>query len=477
MFSKEGTGRREADKLYFFRWGELSCSDWVAFAIAAVFCFFIFYYADITVTARFSMIFIDSAFDGHWLSFYDNALASGIAPEGAVYDIGTYVVFALWGFPIWILNRFFSVEVLSVGSLLWFKTLLVVLTGWSLKILIDVALELEVHEKVRKMMPILFLTSSVTFFPIMIAVQYDIISVLLMLKGVLVFLRYKEKKKYIVFFAGAMLIKPFALFPFVALVLLREKKIIKIIRNICIGCLPLLACKLFYSFSPGYQESSGDFLTNMLPNLFSLTLPTGYFDFSVFMLLLFIVYIYCYGYKEEYTTRAKRTVVLILGAIWLSFCVFMGISPYWSIYLAPFLVLMICLNKHINFAAILELVFNLFMTVVFIMKYPWVYGGQKAFSYLLLKSLYDRITLINEPATVAGLLRKVGCEALLPAIMAMVLASSIYLFFITVKSIRENGNGQDQEKVEIWHVRIRIVLIYVWIAISVSAFILGVMGY
>ena len=98
-------------------------SDVLAGMVALLVCFFTMYYADITVTSRFSLIFLDSLFDGSPLSFYSNALASGIAPEGAVYDIGMYIIFAVWNLPVWILQKTARLNAMSVGALLWVKLL------------------------------------------------------------------------------------------------------------------------------------------------------------------------------------------------------------------------------------------------------------------------------------------------------------------------------------------------------------------
>ena len=113
-------------ELSFFAWHEISRADLLLLTLAAGFCFLTMYYSDITITSRFSLTLWDSLFDGRLLSFYDNALASGVAPEGAVYDIGIYAVFAIWGLPVWILRNVAGLDPMSVGSLLWFKLLLAV---------------------------------------------------------------------------------------------------------------------------------------------------------------------------------------------------------------------------------------------------------------------------------------------------------------------------------------------------------------
>lgn len=64
--------------------------------IALLSCFLTIYYAGITVTGQFSLLFLDSLFTGNLINFYSDVLAIGIALEGTVYDIGVYAVFAIW---------------------------------------------------------------------------------------------------------------------------------------------------------------------------------------------------------------------------------------------------------------------------------------------------------------------------------------------------------------------------------------------
>ena len=129
-------------------------------------------YADLTVTAQYSLTLIDSLFDGEFASFYKNAMNSGIAPEGAVYDIGIYLVFAVWGFPVWILKKIFGISVLAAGGLLWFKVLLVLFAVGNAIVTEKIAKELKIVTDGMRF----FLFLSLLFnFPIFVAAQYDVI--------------------------------------------------------------------------------------------------------------------------------------------------------------------------------------------------------------------------------------------------------------------------------------------------------------
>ena len=85
-----------------------------------------------------------------------------------------------------------------------------------------------------------------------------------------------------------------------------------------------------------------------------------------------------------------KVVIMVVTGIWTIFCLFANMNPYWIVYLAPFLVMVVFMNQHnIKLSLLLDLVFNIFLTVIFILKFTWVYGGTKTFSYLLLKPVYN----------------------------------------------------------------------------------------
>lgn len=459
-------------------WYGFSRIDWVLLLTAVIICFFTMYYGDITVTARFAMTYLDSLLDGRLLSFYDNALAAGIIPEGAVYDIGMYVPFAIWGLPVWLLQKVLEVDFLSLGCLLWFKLLLVLVALISGKQVQEIAEKLHFAQDMHKQAGVFYLLSFNLLLPVLVVVQYDILPVVFMLYGVRFYLE-KDDRKFILNFAIAMTMKPFAVLPFVALVLLKEKRILRIIITIFEGLLPVFVCKVTYSlFSEGYRISCGSFLEQSLPALLKVSVSTGNTEVSLFGLALFGIYIYSYSWKEGKDIRINnRTAVMVVTGVWAVFSIFASITPYWIVYLAPFLTLAVFIvQERIELALILELFINLSFTVIFIMKYSWVYGGSKTYSYLILKPLYDTFFSERDSVTVAGILRRFQVETVLPIIGAILVACITYLMlqgFMGCKEVSKDFTV----KISPWHFRIRILCLYGWICLCSVAFILGILGY
>lgn len=460
-------------KLQWYRWDEFCKLDVIAIILAFGFCFLTMYYADITVTARFSFTFLDSLFDGKPISFYTNALSTGIAPEGAVYDIGMYVIFAIWNLPVWVLDKLFGINLLSVGCLLWYKALLVFFMLTGAVVVKRIGQEVGYDDTTQNLVRIIYLLSFIVIFPVFVAVQYDIVPLLFILYGILYCLK-GCKRRFFLCFAIAMTMKPFALFAFIALVLLTEKNILKIFRNGFAGISLMLCCKVLYSFSEGYRMSGGAFFSGMLPGLFKNSIPIGNADLSLFMFALFLTYIAAYHWKEGSDHhKNSQMIIFIITCVWAAFSLFVGILPYWLVYLAPFLTLSVFMNPgKVNFCLILDLCYNAAITVIMIMKYTWVYGGEKAFQYLVFKPLCQGYIIGSEGVTVTGILRHLYIEDLLPVFSALQAAAIIVILIVASRT-----NNEARQKVGVCHVRVRICMLFGWIAISLGALILGMLGY
>ena len=77
--------------------------------------------------------------------------------------------------------------------------------------------------------------------------QYDIIGVLFAVYGLYYFLK-KDYKRFYLYFGAAISCKYFAAFLFIALVLIYEKRVWYIIRDIAAGCYLVVIEKLLFSF-------------------------------------------------------------------------------------------------------------------------------------------------------------------------------------------------------------------------------------
>lgn len=433
---------------------------------------FTMFYADITVTARFSMTFLDSLFDGKFASFYVNALESGIAPEGAVYDIGIYIVFAIWGLPVWILNKIFSIDVMSVGCLLWFKFLLIFFTLGTILILKKIAIRLGFEDSISRYICYLSGLSMLFVFPIFVAAQYDIIPVFFMLYGTLGWLNQDQKKCFLGF-SIAFTMKPIAILMYGLLLLLEEKKIRYIVLKAVISMTPVFICKGIYLLNPLNSDSNNIFLEGEISRLLKVSIPAGNGGFSLFFLVGAVIYIAAYLQKltGDMEIDGKKFIWLAF-LLWADFCLFSEVAPYWIVYLAPFLILVLFYNEQsINTSLLLDLIVNAGIIFSMVVSFSWVYGGEKTFSYLLLRPVYHLINPDNIP-TVCGTLRRFQLTMFQPMVNSVVIAAVIAIAYLSYKGIKKNRDAEEV-LIENWHIRIRIIVLYGWTVLCMLLLLTG----
>lgn len=442
--------------------------EFLILAIVYGYIFFTMFYADLTVTLQFSMTYIDSLFDGKFASFYNNALATGIAPEGAVYDVGIYFVFAVWGLPVYILNKLFQVSYLSVGSMLWFKLMLVLFVFFTKCIMEKIAEEIGLDTvNVGKWC----LVSPLIIFPSMVVAQYDIIPVFFMLIGVWYGIR-DEKLKCTLFFAISFIMKPISLFAFVVVLLIKEKKIINVIKYGLLSVVPLFICKLIYIINPVNNPTNNSFMTKNLLGVFEVSVNMGNEKMSLFAFLFFVVCAYCFMYEPNGNKEIDgRWLIWSLYAVWLAFCIFTSVIPYWIIYMAPFIIFVsfFC-DDRINRILIMETIASSGFVLFLSYKYTWVYGGSKTYSYLLFKDFFSNKQKVH---TVAGVLRSLGIENFITVIYAVIVGAFLVILYKGYLKLKCEDRKIKTEKISVWQWWTKLLFLYAWCLLTLLIFIVS----
>lgn len=481
-----GVIKNKYKEVRVFLSGTLTVIDWAFMLAGLIFCFMTMYYADITVTGQYGLTFWDSLFDGRPLSFYYNALNNGVAPEGAVYDIGIYIIFGIWQLPVWILNKLFGVSALSVGALLWLKLLPVLFTLTSAYEVKEAGRRIGIASDRLPYLVIIYLLTSTVVMPTFVVAQYDVISLYFMLKAINGYLEGDDRKFYLSFAIG-LTIKPIIIIALVVLVVIKDKNVVRIVIDMAKGCLLLIACKGIYSLDPSYRISCTGFLSGGLESVFSESLVLeGSSEIGSFpLLILGLVIIYILAYVKDTlvgTVAGNREVVWFVFSVWAAFVTLGSVTPYWTIYFAPFAVL-VAFTVSVNTSRVLliEAVMNAALTIVKIMRYAWVYGGSMTYKYLVLKPLCEGITDNNDGVTVAGIFTRLHLSEKLPYVNSILLGAMIMLLYYGWKNTNSAVSHTESEAADskglIWNVRLRILMLWGWIGVSVCALILYVIGY
>ena len=342
-------------------------------------------YNDILVTTRHGINFWDILLDGKFIAFYDiNITESGNefynVKQACAYNILLYIVFALWNFPLYLLERLANVDVMNNIACLVYAKLLPVTAMIVTAMIVKKILEaLHIPQDQHNLMLYLYISSSLLVTVIFITGQYDVLSLVFQLLGVYAFIK-GDDKKFVIWFGIAFCFKFFAIVIFIPLMLLRYKKVFQWVKCsatvIAIWLpteLPFWIYNAFLRSTNTMASGRESFTAGLLKKmLFSANFKSV---LNVFIVAYAAIILWCY--LQEYDS--KVSAYKGIWASFVSYAAFFGLMdayPYWSVLLAPFVTLAIAMStKHLYINTLLETIGYAGLLGVNMFKYNWVYFG------------------------------------------------------------------------------------------------------
>lgn len=357
--------------------------NWLELAVAGVFLLFFYsvIYSDILITVQNSLNLWDLLFQGRLMDFYTESYGAVVnlgfdTGDWVFYDFPIYVVFALWNFPLWLLSRLGGLEILYLPPcVMWAKSMLLVFLWLAAKGLDGICQAMEMKERERRLACCLFLTSTLTISALCVLSQYDIIGISLMLWGIKFYME-GDTRKFLLFFALSVPMKLFTLMAFAPLVLLREKRVERILGQLLCGVSLLAICRLVFSSSTG-----GDGLIwFVFKNTAQISVGTVYFFVFAMAVLMLICYIKPYRQGQEQNQWAIYFCLTAYGIFFSTAYTY----PYWTIFMAPFISLLMAQNsRFLRVNLLLDLVLSCGIQLAYIFEFPWCFGGANCSSMLL----------------------------------------------------------------------------------------------
>ena len=356
-------GRRVVERVVDSRLGSWWSSterpglvDWALLGIILLGAYAFFLYGDVRATFEHSFNFLDSVLQGRIGDFYRIAIEHTSTGHPAVYDIPLYLLFGLWNLPTYIIYRITGFQyLLSTPAQLWLKTMMVLAALLAAKVLVDIARDLGVSRQRSKWVAFFFLSSMTLFVPVFVIVQYDIIMIVFILLGLRAYLRGRLGR-FLLWFAIANTLKLFALFIFVPLLLLREKRLRVVALQVVVGLIGLVACRAIYHGNVAYKASTGGFMSSMLQRLTAVGVPWQNSMIPIFVVFMVGIVIFAYLRRPQGTKALAADAVYICMGIYLVFATVVPLNPYWAVMVSPFAVLIIFLNpRHVLLNSALEM--------------------------------------------------------------------------------------------------------------------------
>ena len=339
--------------------------DWILLCAVLFMMFISYIYNDLIITAGHSLDVWDSIVRGQFINFYSFDFGARSLPA---YDFPIYVIFAVWNLPMWILRYFFGVDVLSSAFCLsYMKLMLLMFLAGSAWVLRKICVEMKMPSENIKWVTFLFLSSGFVMSSLFVMTQYDIVMVFFLLIGLLMYIKNRIPA-FLVFFSIAVSMKMFALMAFVPLVLLKEKRAVRIFLYTAASVGVTVVSKLLFMLDSDHGVNryvrgiSHSGLASRM--ILSSELPIGPSGIFVYIALFLALCVYCYVKTPvlEHELHAYSMYIPLLSfSLFLLLC---SAHPYWFIMTTPFLpVIMLRDGGKLKINMMLDSIVMIFMLI------------------------------------------------------------------------------------------------------------------
>ena len=359
--------RYKSDKVFL--------AEWLLAIVTGAFVFVTSSTWDLQSLTQWSVNFWHVLFDGGNIRNFYEYTAQNVwnvhhAHMGS--ELMSVLPWSIWNLPLYILQATTGAKIGGSSIMLAYSKLFLVLVTVVVLIYTKKIAFLVTGDKSKSVWA-MFLTASSAYLYLSVCYsgQNDILMICASVIGVYGLLR----GRYGVFLAWSVLaisIKPFFLLPFLAVLILTEKRILRILADALIGVSGLLVQKLLFRGAPGYYESmhSGP-AEKMLMEMFPANINTAFGGISFFAIALVLIFIYSYSrdfnrdaYRTD-TVNARRYAVYIITLTYVSYVSLSPFSFYRAAVMLPFLYIVMVQNTEMGFYNTL---FYIAMQFAFIMK-------------------------------------------------------------------------------------------------------------
>ncbi|MEI7667646.1 MAG: hypothetical protein WCI62_01450, partial [Erysipelotrichaceae bacterium] len=229
-------------------------------------------------------------------------------------------------------------------------------------------------------------------------------------------------------------LKFFALFAFIPLVLLYEKKIWKIIAYGLSGISLTVVFSMIFSGDLAFK-ASGKFTLDMLKLFTNQAIPLSIGASSLFLVLIALLFIYGYYREVKSDEELNRLSVYLVFVSYAIFFAFTKSYPYWLVLITPFMALLIFLNlDKFRINRILEIAFSVSAIASQMIVYYWCFGI-KTIQPMLLPKLFGEVASLPHVISTEAMVSHTSLytlltSLLLPMLIAVFVASLIALAVI-----------------------------------------------
>lgn len=319
----------------------------------------VFLYADLTDTYENSILFLKSIYHGCLGQFYSYTIEHSRSFWAANYDAVIYLVYGIWNLPVLQITKLLGIDYFSwAPGLLWCKTLGILFCLGNAWMISKTLRCIGTPKAFARLGSFLFLSSLSLYLIAFVIAQVDGFALFLLLLGFYFYLNGKEKW-FLLCYAIALPCKMFAIFLFLPLLLLTEKRIIFLGVKTALLFVFWFLSRLLFNGDPAYHFAVGSQSRDAILQIAGSKFFWGW-DVILFAVAYMGICVFCYLCREYRENRNRYEIpVYCAMAVWICFVCFINFNSYWVLYLLPFLIIGIVGNgRFLKLCCFLELAFS-----------------------------------------------------------------------------------------------------------------------
>lgn len=316
----------------------------ILFIFATLTC----YYMDLQSLTIWTINVWETIYEtGNPLNYYAYSAQNlfGLSHAMVGSDILIYLPWTIWNLPLWILQRFFGLMVLEHPLMLLYSKLFLILVLIFSCVVFKKIANLLTNDTANMAKNLALYCSS---FFILTGIAYigqnDIPVILFMLLAIFNLLK-GNMRKFVLWSALSIALKPFFIFSYIALILLKEKKVVRIGLYGLAGMSIYFIQKLPFLSAPMYKESlSYGPTNNVLGLLLKSTIDISPVGISIFVLSLLVIYVM--AYMDDTKKGNNERIIYYCTLPFICFFAFTNFESYRPIYLYTLLFLLMLIKPQ-----------------------------------------------------------------------------------------------------------------------------------
>ena len=312
--------------------------EFIAAGVICAVCFFLFAHDDILETANHSWLFLESISSGHFLEFYERTLAHQndfYYVNAAHYNVFVYAVFGVWLLPVYAVCKLFSLAPNEFFLMFWCKIVSGAFAAGCAVLTAKLAARLGAEKGSAQYAGLAVLLSPIVLFAAFSMGQYDSLCLFFILLALMSYFD-KHYAQFAFIMGFAVVCKFFALLVLIPLLLLAEKRILRLLQYGLISLWLAVPTGLLFH---GRDGDMGFFTKLVTARVFSATVPGGIAAIPLFLTGFAMLCAACYFYHPKTDKQHIDAALYTCLAVFCLLFLFVLWHPQWLVLLVPFMVL------------------------------------------------------------------------------------------------------------------------------------------